>query len=141
MTAWLTGKNEHTGCQRWGETWNLLQTSKTWPFESSDLVCTVLNVQLKPVVVSAFEQAEKEVDILLAVSEAALIKLNLFAGLLASEFSNSLHLRHFTLGRQGSITPTSRGSLINSDLILRLPLRRYRQEHLECYVQGELVSI
>jgi hypothetical protein len=62
--------------------------------------------------VTAFERAEKEVNIG-SVYGADIIKL--IRRRLASEFYSSLHLRYFTHGRPESITPSSQGSLINSE--------------------------
>ena len=64
--------------------------------------------------VTAFERAENEVNIG-SVYGADIIKL--IRRRLASEFYNSLHLRYLTLtlGRPGYITPSSQGSLINSE--------------------------
>ena len=62
--------------------------------------------------VTAFERAENEVNIG-SVYGADIIKL--IRRRLASGFYSSLHLRYFTHGRPGSITPSSQGSLINSE--------------------------
>ena len=48
MTAWLTANEEQTVAVSHGEICNLLQASKTWPFESFNLFArTVLNVRLE----------------------------------------------------------------------------------------------